>query len=149
MTSSFNPDLISKRAQPYFEANRNVLVVEDDTIMGQMVSQILSDVGFEVTAAASGAVAFEKLRHQPIDFIILDILLPEMDGFEIYERLQAEPETKNIPVMIVTAWADARNLEKASHMGIKHFLAKPFTEDELLLAILTLLIDSTHKDDSK
>ena len=147
MNSHFNPDLISKRAQPYFESNPNVLVVEDDTILGQMISQILSDVGFEVTSAASGMVALEKLKQQPIDFIILDILLPEMDGFEIYVRLQADPDTKDIPVMIVTAWADARNLEKASHLGIKHFLAKPFTEDELLLAILTLLVDNTHKND--
>ena len=146
MTSQFNPDLISKRAQPYFEANRNVLVVEDDTIMGQMVSEILNDVGFEVTAAASGMIALEKLKQQSIDFIILDILLPEMDGFEIYEKLQANPETKDIPVMIVTAWADRTHLDKASRMGIKHFLAKPFTEDELLLAILTLLVDSTHQN---
>jgi chemosensory pili system protein ChpA (sensor histidine kinase/response regulator) len=131
----------------YFEANRNALVIEDDTIMGQMVSEILSDIGFEVTAAPNGMIALEKLKQQPIDFIILDILLPEMDGFEIYQKLQANPDTKDIPVIIVTAWADSRHLEKASQAGIKHFLAKPFTEDELLLAILTLLVDSTHKDD--
>jgi chemosensory pili system protein ChpA (sensor histidine kinase/response regulator) len=147
MTSHFNSDLVSKRALKYFEANRNALVIEDDTIMGQMVSEILSDIGFEVTAAPNGMIALEKLKQQPIDFIILDILLPEMDGFEIYQKLQANPDTKDIPVIIVTAWADSRHLEKASQAGIKHFLAKPFTEDELLLAILTLLVDSTHKDD--
>lgn len=147
MTSHFNSDLVSKRALKYFEANRNALVIEDDTIMGQMVSEILSDIGFEVTAAPNGMIALEKLKQQPIDFIILDILLPEMDGFEIYQKLQANPNTKDIPVIIVTAWADSRHLEKASQAGIKHFLAKPFTEDELLLAILTLLVDSTHKDD--
>ncbi|MBN1220343.1 MAG: response regulator [Anaerolineae bacterium] len=144
MVSSFNPNLISKRARPYFESNRKVLVIEDDRIMGQMVSEILSDVGFEVTTAATGMLALEKLKQQPIDFIILDILLPEMDGFEVYQKLQADPQTKDIPVMIVTAWADRKHLDKASQMGIKQFLAKPFTEDELLLAILTLLIDSTH-----
>jgi CheY-like chemotaxis protein len=147
MTSHFNSDLVSKRALKYFEANRNVLVIEDDTIMGQMVSEILSDVGFEVTSAPNGMIALEKLKQHPIDFIILDILLPEMDGFEIHKKLQANPDTKNIPVMIVTAWADSRHLEKASQVGIEHFLAKPFTEDELLLAILTLLVDSSHKDD--
>jgi CheY-like chemotaxis protein len=147
MTSHFNSELVSKRALKYFEANRNVLVVEDDTIMGQMVSEILSDIGFEVTAAPNGMIALEKLKQYPIDFIILDILLPEMNGFEIYQKLQANPDTKDIPVMIVTAWADSRHLEKASQVGIKHFLAKPFTEDELLLAILTLLVDNSHKDD--
>jgi CheY-like chemotaxis protein len=147
MASHFNSDLVSKRALKYFEANRNVLVVEDDTIMGQMVSEILSDVGFEVTSAPNGMVALDKLKEQSVDFIILDILLPEMTGFEIYEKLQANPDTKDIPVMIVTAWADSRHLEKASQLGIQHFLAKPFTEDELLLAILTLLVDSSREED--
>lgn len=146
MVAHFNLDLIPKRAQKHFEANRNVLVIEDDRIMGQMVSEILSDIGFEVTTAVTGMEAFKKLLQKPIDFIILDILLPEMNGFEVYSRLQADPDTKDIPVMIVTAWADSWHLEKASQMGIKHFLAKPFTEDELLLAILTLLVDSSRND---
>ncbi len=144
MTSGFNPNLISEQALRYFEKNKNVLVIEDDAIMGQMVSNILSDVGFDVVSAANGRLAFEKLRQNPIDFIMLDLLLPEMSGFDIYEKLQADPETKNIPVMIITAWADSNHMERASELGIKHFLAKPFTEDELLLAILTLLVDSAH-----
>ena len=114
--------------------------------MGQMVTDILDDVGFEVTRAPNGAVAFEKLKEKQIDFIILDILLPELDGFQIYGKLQENSKTKAIPVMIVSAWADERNIEKASRMGIRHFLPKPFTEDELMYTILTLLIDSSHKD---
>ena len=145
MTSNFNPNLVSKQAQEYFEANRNVLVVEDDTIMGQMVSEILSDVGFEVTTAVNGTIAFEKLKQHPVDFIILDILLPGQDGFQIYEGLQANPNTKEIPVMIVTAWADTQHRDRATALGIRHFLAKPFTEDELLLSILTLLVDSSRQ----
>ena len=146
MASQFNLALIPKRAQKYFEANPNVLVVEDDKIMGQMVTDILDDVGFEVTRAPNGAVAFEKLKEKQIDFIILDILLPELDGFQIYGKLQENTDTKNIPVMIVSAWADESNLEKASRMEVRHFLPKPFTEDELMYTILTLLIDSSHKE---
>jgi CheY-like chemotaxis protein len=142
MAGRFNLALIPKRAQKHFEANPNVLVVEDDKIMGQMVSDILDDIGFEVTSAPNGMVAFDKLKQQKIDFIVLDILLPELDGFEIYSRLKANPETQDIPVMIMSAWADEKNIEKASRMGIKHFLPKPFTEDELMYTILTLLIDS-------
>lgn len=148
MASQFNLALIPKRAQKYFEANPNVLVVEDDKIMGQMVTDILDDVGFEVTRVLNGKMAFEKLNEKKIDFIILDILLPEQDGFQIYSKLQENPETKDIPVMIVSAWADERNIEKASKLGIQHFLPKPFTEDELMYTILTLLIDSSHKSKS-
>ena len=136
---------IPKQARKYFEANKNVLVVEDDKIMGQMVAAILDDAGFEVTTATNGVIAFEKLQQWPIDFIVLDILLPEMNGFEIYTKLQAEPETEDIPVLIITAWADERHLERASQLGIRHFLAKPFTEDELLVEILSLLRDSSHQ----
>jgi CheY-like chemotaxis protein len=137
---------ILKRVQKYFEANKNVLVVEDDKIMGQMVAEILKDAGFEVKTATSGAAAFEVLQQHPIDFIVLDILLPQMNGFEIYSKLQADPETKHIPVMVSTAWADDRHREKAAQLGIRHFLPKPFTEDELLYEILTLLIESSREE---
>ncbi|MBN1993206.1 MAG: response regulator [Anaerolineae bacterium] len=148
MTSHFSSDLIvSKHARKYFEANKNVLLIEDDTIMGQMVSEILIDAGFEVKTATNGRLALEQLAQYPIDFIILDILLPEITGFEVYESIQANPATKDIPTMIITAWADARHLKKASQMGLKHFLAKPFTEDELLLEILTLLVDNSHEEE--
>ncbi len=146
MAGHFNSTLIPKRALKYFEANRNVLVIEDDKVLGQMVTEILDDVGFEVTTAQNGRIAFDKLKKTPIDFIVLDILLPEKDGFEIYADLQANPDFKDIPVMLVTAWADERNIERASQMGIQHFLPKPFTEDELLYTILTLLVDHSRKE---
>ena len=146
MTTQFNLALIPKRAQKYFEANPNVLVIEDDKIMGQMVTDILDDDGFNVTTAPNGMVAFEKIKHNPVDFIVLDILLPEMDGFEVYEKLKEHPITRDVPVMIMSAWADEKNIEKTNRMGIKHFLPKPFTEDELMYTILTLLIDSSRKE---
>jgi CheY-like chemotaxis protein len=149
MAGHFNSTLIPKRALKYFEANRNVLVVEDDKVLGQMVTEILDDVGFEVATASNWRIAFEKLKQLPINFIVLDILLPEMDGFEIYTNLQANPETKDIPVMLVTAWADEKNIQRASQMGIQHFLPKPFTEDELLYTILTLLVDSSRRQEKE
>ena len=143
MSSQFNLALIPERAKELFEANPNVMVIEDDKIMGQMVADILSDVGFNVTTAANGMIALEKIEETDINFIVLDILLPELDGFEVYSRLQANPATRHIPVMIISAWADERNIGKATKLGIRHFLPKPFTEDELMYTILTLLIDSS------
>jgi DNA-binding response OmpR family regulator len=144
-SSQGNTSMIPKQARKYFEENRNVLVIEDDKIMGQMVAQILDDAGFDVVTASNGMIAFEKLKQHPIDFIVLDILLPEMNGFEIYSKLQAKPDTKDIPVLIITAWADEYHIEKASQLGIRHFLPKPFTEDELLNEILSLLRDNPRK----
>jgi chemosensory pili system protein ChpA (sensor histidine kinase/response regulator) len=142
-----NAPAFSRQAKKYFEANRNVLVIEDDKIMGQMVAEILDDAGFEVTTATNGVIAFDKLQERPIDFVVLDILLPEMNGFEIYTKLQADRETKDIPVLIITAWADERHLERASQLGIRNFLAKPFTEDELLYEIFSLLRDSSDQEE--
>ncbi|HEX9925999.1 MAG TPA: response regulator, partial [Anaerolineae bacterium] len=93
MASQFNLALIPERAQKFFEANPNVLVIEDDKIMGQMVTEILDDVGFEVKTATNGKVALELLKQHEVDFIVLDILLPEMDGFEIGAILRENPET--------------------------------------------------------
>lgn len=137
--------ILSERVRKYFEANPNVLVIEDDRIMGQMVAEILADLDFKVVTAGSGMAAFEKLEQNPVDFIVLDILLPEMDGFEFYAALKSNPETRDIPVMIISAWSDDRNVKRASEMGIHHFLPKPFTEDELVHTILTLLIDSSRR----
>jgi len=146
MSDYFNLNFIPKRAVKYFNANRNVLVVEDDKVLSQLLFEILDDIGFEVTAATSGEAALQQLQQNSVDFILLDLLLPEMDGFTIYSKLQEDPDTRHIPVMAVTAWADERNREKGTRMGIRHFLSKPFTEDELVFSILTLLVDSSRRN---
>lgn len=128
-------------AAKYFAANPNVLVVEDDRFMGYVFLNILDEAGFQVTLVHNGLTALKKLQQQPVDFIILDILLPFMSGFEFYQQLQTDSSLKEIPVLIVTAWADTANFYRATQLGIRHFLAKPFTEDELLEEILALLKD--------
>jgi CheY-like chemotaxis protein len=139
---SFFPE---ERARKYFKANRHVLVIEGDKAMRLMIEDILEDAGFEVATASNWPVALEQLQQQPIDFIILDISLPEGDGFEIYDKLQNDPDTKDIPVLMATIWTDKQNLVNAERLGIKHVLPKPFTEDELLLDILSLLVDSARQ----
>lgn len=145
MAGRFNLSLIPEQAEKHFEANRKVLVIEDDRLLGDMIFETLADVGFAVTRVVDGKTAFKALKQQPIDFIILDLLLPEMNGFQIYQKLREQAETKDMPVMIITAWSDEHNLERASQLGIQHFLPKPFTEDELLFSILSLLIDSSYQ----
>ena len=144
MVDQSHPVIIPERARTIFQANKNVLVIEDDKIMGQMVAEILEDVGFEVVTATNSRIAFEKLARHSVDFIVLDILLPEIDGFELYTELQANPATRDIPVMVITAWSSDVNRRRAAELGIQHFLAKPFTEDELIYTIMTLLIDSSR-----
>ena len=126
----------------YIAANCNILVVEDDRIMGQMINDALGEAGFNVITVSNGQTALAKLQQQPAHFILLDLSLPGMNGFEIFTKLQDIPETKDIPVIMATAWDDDRNLEQASQLGIRHILSKPFTEDELLHKILSLLLSA-------
>ncbi|HEX9923640.1 MAG TPA: response regulator, partial [Anaerolineae bacterium] len=94
----------------------------------------------------NGPMAFEQLRQRPINFILLDLSLPQMNGFEIYTRLQADPATKNIPVILATAWDDDANLKKATEIGVHHHLTKPFTEDQLLDTIYTMLVEQAKQN---
>ena len=141
MIAQFDVDLIPPGAYPYFVSNPNVLVVEDDRFMTEVFLGTLGDIGFQVTVATNATVAMIRLRQQPIDFIILDLMLPDMNGFDFFNQLKNSPETQNIPVVMVTAWGDSVHRKKAALLGIDHFLTKPFTEDELLEAIFTLLVD--------
>ncbi|MBE7555191.1 MAG: response regulator [Anaerolineales bacterium] len=138
-----DPVLIPKQARKYFKMNRRVLVVEADKTLRQMLATILDDNGFEVTTANDNIVALERLQQQAVDFILLDMLIPSADNVEIWARLRANPATKDVPVMVIIADPTEKNIEQVSHLGVHHFLPKPFTEDELLLKILTLLTESS------
>ena len=145
MIAQFDADLIPAGARPYFVSNPNVLVIEDDRFMTEVFLGTLGDIGFQVTIATNATVAMTRLRQQPIDFIILDLMLPDMNGFDLFKHLKETPETRDIPVIMVTAWGDDVHRKKAAALGIKHFVTKPFTEDELLGAIFTLLVDHNRR----
>lgn len=143
---NLDPVLRPQPTPKYFEAKRRVLIVEDDRLMGQMLTLILDDMGFEVATANNGMTAFAKLQQQPLDLIILDVLLAEAAGFEICSSLRLNPTTKDIPLLVITSRPDEKNIEEASQLGIHHFLPKPFTEDELWQEIVALLMDRSRKD---
>jgi two-component system phosphate regulon response regulator PhoB len=146
MIAQIDQDLIPKGALPYFQSNPNVLVIDDDRFMIEVFLGTLGDIGFQVTISTNGTVALTRLQQQATDFIILDLLLPDMNGFELFRRLKKNRETADIPVIMVTAWGDTIHRKKAAEVGIEHFLTKPFTEDELLEAIFKLLVaHKTHR----
>ena len=129
--------------------NIQVAIADDHSLLRSALAKLINTFeGYNVIMEAdNGKDLIEKINKNILpDIVLLDINMPEMDGFEIYAKLQANADTKDIPVMLVTAWADERNIERASQMGIQHFLPKPFTEDELLYTILTLLVDSSRKE---
>ncbi|MCL4302212.1 MAG: response regulator [Anaerolineae bacterium] len=141
---NLDPGLRPHQTRKYFKTRRRVLILEDDRLMGQMLTMILDDMGFEITMANNGITAFAMLQQQQLDFIILDVLLAEAAGFEICSSLRLNPATKDIPLLVITSRPDEKNIEQALQLGIHHFLSKPFTEDELLQEILILLRDHSQ-----
>lgn len=118
---------------------RRGIVIEDDAIMGRMLRAILRDADFQTTLAPTGLMGMDLIRQGNVDFVVLDVLIPEMNGFEVYEAMKSDPSTSNIPVLMITAWDDDKHMERVRELGVKHFLPKPFTEDELLEKIRDLL----------
>ncbi|MCA9299650.1 MAG: response regulator, partial [Phycisphaerales bacterium] len=117
-----------------------VLVVDDDTDARAMLSRMVSQEGWSVEQAANGVEALARLRRRQPDVILLDLMMPEMDGFEVLEHLQEDPEWREIPVIIVTAMTLAPDDLERLRGHIDRVLQKgTFTKDELLEGVAAVL----------
>jgi len=118
---------------------RNILVVDDTPIQLKIVIAIMEREGFQVEVTQSGREAIEKVRQQRPDLILLDIVMPEMDGFAVCEALKAEPVTADIPVLFLTGQDEEDKIVKAFDVGAADFVAKPVNPPELLARVNTHL----------
>ena len=122
--------------RPASEARQRILYVEDNASNLQLMDELLGTIGnFAMTSATTGAIALEMVRNEKPDLILLDINLPEMDGFEVLKRLQANPGTKDIPVIAVTAAAMPAEVERGLQAGFKEYITKPIDIATVLRAI--------------
>jgi DNA-binding response OmpR family regulator len=102
----------------------HVLVVDDEADFLQLVEFNLSQMGFEVECAASGMEGLRKARAQLPDVILLDLMLPDLDGFSVCEILQAQPSTRDIPVIILTALKGDATRARSSQIKVNRFFTK-------------------------
>lgn len=120
--------------------NNRILVVDDDTDIRQLVALILAADGYNVIEAASGMEALVALEREHADLVILDVMMPEMDGWEVCRRLKNRQQTKDIPVLILTV--RSQPLDKVIGLEVVQadaYLTKPFERQELLEAVHKLL----------
>ncbi len=115
-----------------------VLVVDDNRITTKLLRRYLEANGFEAAEAYDGVECLEKIAARTPDSVVLDVMMPRMDGYETVKRLRENPETARIPVVIVTALNDVANQLKAIESGADDFLSKPI-EEKLLIAKVKLL----------
>lgn len=120
--------------------NRLVVIVEDEQEMIDLIQLILSRRGFDVIGANGGAQGLKEIRANKPDLVLLDLMMPEMDGWQVYQQLKADEDTANIPVIVVTA--KAQNIDKVLGLHIAKvddYIPKPFSLEELVSRIETVL----------
>ena len=116
-----------------------ILVVDDEPEAVELIEFNLKQSGYTVSTAADGADALKKARSQPPDLIVLDVMLPEMDGFEICKTLRLDPSTARVPIIMLTAKAAEIDRVLGLELGADDYLTKPFSTRELLLRIKKIL----------
>lgn len=112
-----------------------VLITEDEPNIVESLTFILQRAGYEVAAVLDGEAAVRRLRSDPPDIMILDIMLPKMNGFEVLKLIKTDPVLKSLPVVILTAKGQAHDRELAEQIGADAFVTKPFSNRDLIQQI--------------
>ncbi|MBM2815804.1 MAG: response regulator receiver sensor signal transduction histidine kinase [Ignavibacteria bacterium] len=126
--------------------NSKVLVVDDIPKNIEIIYNILNQEGLEIISANSGMEAIDKAAIQHPDLILLDIMMPDMDGFETVEQLKMNSETENIPVIFLTALRDNAHVIQAFQLGAVDYLPRPFNFEELVARVFTHLEIKKSRD---
>ena len=111
---------------------RTVLIIEDEKLIIVSTQMVLEAAGFRVESAVNGEEGIQKARSIRPDLVLLDIMMPGIDGWETLTRLKRDPETSGIPVIIFTAREHSRGHQKSTEMGAADYFRKPFEPDELI-----------------
>ncbi|NJN17773.1 MAG: response regulator [Oscillochloris sp.] len=116
-----------------------VLIVDDDPLGREFLATILAPEGYTCIFAASGSEAIEQTHHSIPDLILLDVMMPEMDGFEVCRRLRADPDVALVPILLVTALDDQRSRVQGLEAGADDFISKPLNRIELRARVRTIV----------
>jgi two-component system sensor histidine kinase/response regulator len=123
-----------------------ILVVDDQSANIQVVGGVLGKLGHEIIPASDGPTALRRLALRPPDLILLDLLMPEMDGCEVCRRLRANPEWRDIPVIFLSAADDKDFIVRALESGGVDYITKPFNQAELVSRVRTQLALKSARD---
>lgn len=116
-----------------------VLLIEDNEANRQLATFLLERIGCDVRHAGDGTHGLASAGNSPTDLIVLDIQMPEMDGYEVAARLRAQPATTKIPILVVTSYAQSGDRQRAMALGVADYLEKPFEPDDFINRVVRLL----------
>jgi two-component system response regulator VicR len=119
---------------------KRILCIEDEPEMIDLIRLILGRRGYEVNGAAGGLAGLKAAREQLPDLILLDLMMPDMDGWEVYQKIRGDESTRNIPVIVVTAKAQSIDKVLGLHIAkVDDYIAKPFSPQDLLNSVEKVL----------
>jgi phosphoserine phosphatase RsbU/P len=125
---------------------QKILIVDDEPFNVDYVEQELEDEGYETISATDGQEALDKINRESPDLVLLDIMMPVMDGFEVLSKLKENPETRDIPVIVISASNDLKSVVRGIQSGAEDYLPKPF-EPTLLNARISSSLEKKHLRD--
>lgn len=117
---------------------RRVLLIEDEPNIIEAISYILSKDGWTVHTHSDGETALDKVAQSAPDLIILDVMLPGRSGYDILRDLRSSDQTRDLPILMLTARGQAKDREMAVQLGATQFMTKPFANDEVRQVVRTL-----------
>ncbi len=120
-------------------SNSRILVVDDNEQNLELLVEYLDALDCTIETALDGIDALEKVEQNPPDLILLDIMMPRMSGFEVCRKLKSDPETRDIPIIMVTALNELGDIERGVESGTDDFISKPVNRLEMLTRVKSLL----------
>jgi DNA-binding response OmpR family regulator len=116
-----------------------ILVADDEEDLRELVAYRLTRSGYEVVAAVDGQEALELAREQRPDLMVLDVMMPRLDGYELTRRVRAEDSLRSVPVILLTARSQESDVSRGFEVGADDYLRKPFSPDELVARVRAVL----------
>ena len=122
---------------------KKILIVEDEESLLKLESILLTTKGFHVQGVTTGVAALKAVTENPPDLVLLDIMLPEMDGFEVCQQIKDSPQTRHIPVILLTAKKSPEDMARGKQVGADLYITKPFKSSMVIASIERLLNPAT------
>ncbi|MFP5268927.1 hybrid sensor histidine kinase/response regulator [Coleofasciculus sp.] len=135
-SNSMTLNRIEEHNNPIDNLSKTIILIVDDSPNNlEIISETLTSAGFEIAVALDGETALEQIAYDPPTLILLDVMMPGMDGFETCRRLKANPATQEIPIVFMTALTDTIDKVKGLNLGAVDYITKPFQQEEVLARV--------------
>lgn len=128
------------------KGKKKILIVDDEVQIVNVITRLLSEAGYEVRKASGGKEAIEKIAEEQPDLVLLDINMPDMDGFEICRKLRSDPANDSLPIIMLTGKEEPSNIVRALEAGADDYVFKPSGKEELFKKIKSSLSQAEKEE---